>query len=335
MTLLDVRSLEKHYQSARGITGILARHPVSPVRAVDDISFSLSRHEMLALVGESGCGKTTTAQTVLRLLDPTAGSISFRGDDITTIGQHQLRPLRQAMQIVYQDPYEALDPRYRVGQTVGEPLEIHGLGGSRQERREIVLQALERVELTPASLYVDRFPHELSGGQRQRAAIAAALVVSPELLIADEPVSMLDVSMRAGVMNLLKRLCREDGMGVLMITHDLAVTAHFADRIAVMYLGRIVETGPAREVLAHPQHPYTKALLDVTPRRRANSRRPVPRILGGEPPNAAAIPAGCRFRPRCPVALDQCAVIDPQLRVAADGVVPHEAACLLIPDPTP
>jgi oligopeptide/dipeptide ABC transporter ATP-binding protein len=331
MTLLEVRGLHKHYQGSRGITGFLARRPAPVVRAVDGVSFSVARHEMLALVGESGCGKTTTAQTVLRLLSPSAGGISFRGEDITQLGQHQLRPLRQSMQIVYQDPYEALDPRYRVGQTVGEPLQIHGIGASRQARNEIVMQALERVELSPASLYGGRFPHQLSGGQRQRAAIAAALVVSPELLVADEPVSLLDVSMRAGVMNLLSRLCHDDGMGVLMITHDLALAANFADRIAVMYLGRLVETGTAREVLASPQHPYTRALLDVTPRHHAGNKRLGARILGGEVPNAAAIPAGCRFRPRCPIAEEQCAVIDPALHVVADGAVPHEAACLLAP----
>jgi oligopeptide/dipeptide ABC transporter ATP-binding protein len=330
MTLLEVRGLHKHYQGSRGLAGFLTRRQAPVVRAVDGISFSVARHEMLALVGESGCGKTTTAQTVLRLLSPSAGGISFRGEDITELGQHQLRPLRQSMQIVYQDPYEALDPRYRVGQTVGEPLQIHGIGASKQARNEIVMQALERVELSPASLYGGRFPHQLSGGQRQRAAIAAALVVSPELLVADEPVSMLDVSMRAGVMNLLSGLCH-DGMGVLMITHDLALAANFADRIAVMYLGRLVETGIAREVLASPQHPYTRALLDVTPRHRAGNNRLGARILGGEVPNAAAIPAGCRFRPRCPIAEEQCAVIDPALHVVTAGTVPHEAACLLAP----
>jgi oligopeptide/dipeptide ABC transporter ATP-binding protein len=327
MTLLEVRDLQHHYHSARSLGDVVARRPATAARAVDDVSFEVARGEMLALVGESGCGKTTTAQTVLRLLNPTSGTIAFDGKDITSIRQREMRPLRRQMQIVYQDPYESLNPRCSVWQTLTEPLEIHNIGSSKQERRQLALDALERVELAPAERFIDRFPHELSGGQRQRVAIAAALVVNPELLVADEPVSMLDVSVRAGVMRLLRHLCDADGVGILMITHDLPLAAHFADRIAVMYLGRIVETGRAREVLRNPRHPYTRALRDVAPHRgRAGAERG--RILTGEPANAAAIPSGCRFHPRCPRAEEVCSKTDVHLHQALGAEDGHRAACL-------
>jgi peptide/nickel transport system ATP-binding protein len=310
------------------------RRPSSVVRAVDDVSFTVQRSEMLALVGESGCGKTTTAQTVLRLVDAASGSILFRGQDITRLSATKLRPLRQHMQVVYQDPYESLNPRFRVRQIVEEPLHIHHIGTSQNERRNLVLDALSRVDLRPAHRYLDRFPHELSGGQRQRVAIAAALVVNPELLFADEPVSMLDVSVRAGIMSLLGELCRKERMGIVMITHDLAVAAHFADRIAVMYLGRLVESGPARDVLRRPQHPYTQALCAVAPRRNQSRLTKRRMTLRGEPGSAAAIPPGCRFHPRCPLAEAQCTHNDPRLEPVA-GVLPgHDAACLLLPHPS-
>jgi oligopeptide/dipeptide ABC transporter ATP-binding protein len=323
--LLEVDELVVHYPVGRGIVGTMARRPRETVRAVDGVSFTLERGELLALVGESGCGKTTTAQTVLRLLEPVGGRITFHGEDITSLGQRELRPLRRQMQIVYQDPYESLDPRLTVRKAVEEPLLIHRAGGSKAERAELVQDALERVELSPPGLFLDRYPHELSGGQRQRVAIAAAIVLGPELLVADEPVSMLDVSVRAGVLALLDRL-RRGGLGVLMITHDLSTAAHFADRIAVMYLGRIVEEGPAASVVSDPQHPYTKALLSVVPRRDPRERTR-PQILRGEAPDAVRIPAGCRFHPRCPIAIDDCRQIDPALEPA--GGSDHMAACIL------
>ena len=328
--LLAVDSLVAEYRSPRGIIDSVARRSPQVVHAVDDVSFTLRRGEMLALVGESGCGKTTTAQTVLRLIEPVAGSITFDGLDITSLGQRQLRRMRQRMQLVYQDPYEALNPRYRVRQVIEEPLRIHGIG-NRRTRAATVNEALARVELQPPDQYADRFPHELSGGQRQRVAIAASLVVQPDLFVADEPVSMLDVSVRAGIMSLLRRLCREDGMGVLIIAHDLAVVAHYAQRIAVMYLGRIVELGPTRQVLSSPQHPYTRALCAVAPRREpaADARRAS--LLGGEPGDATAIPAGCRFQPRCPIADDGCLVTDPRLHIVPDSAGKHEVACLRVP----
>jgi peptide/nickel transport system ATP-binding protein len=325
MSLLKVQDLAVEYPLARGLVASVGRRPRQSVHAVDGVSFTLERGELLALVGESGCGKTTTAQTVLRLIEPVRGRIAFEGDDITALGQRALRPLRRRMQIVYQDPYESLDPRLTVRAAVAEPLLIHRAGGSKRQREERVREALERVELTPPDLFLGRYPHELSGGQRQRVAIAAAIVLEPDLLVADEPVSMLDVSVRAGVLALLDRL-RADGLAVLMITHDLSTAARFADRIAVMYLGRIVEEGPAAEVVANPQHPYTKALLSVVPRRDPRERMR-PQILQGEAPDAVRIPQGCRFHPRCPAAIPDCRQVDPELR--PDGAA-HRAACILV-----
>jgi oligopeptide/dipeptide ABC transporter ATP-binding protein len=324
--LLDVEGLVTRYPVPRGIVGALTRRPREVVHAVEGVSFSLADGELLALVGESGCGKTTTAQTVMRLLEPVDGTIRFRGRDITRLSGGELRPLRRRMQIVYQDPYESLDPRFRVRQTVEEPLIVHGLG-SKEERRARVVEALEQAGLTPVELFLDRFPHELSGGQRQRVAIAAALVLEPELLVADEPVSMLDVSVRAGILELLEEL-RSGGLGILMITHDLSTAARFADRIAVMYLGRIVEEGPAREVVSNPRHPYTQALISVVPKRDPRDRTR-PQILTGETPNPVHVPPGCRFHPRCPSVFDRCPRDDPAelMEAGADG---HRAACWLL-----
>jgi oligopeptide/dipeptide ABC transporter ATP-binding protein len=280
-------------------------------------------------VGESGCGKTTTVQSLLRMIEPTGGSITFDGVDITKLSSERMRSMRKRLQMIFQDPYESLDPRFLVRQLVEEPLLIHGLAGPRRGRREQVRQALERVGLSPADLYMDRYPHELSGGQRQRVAIATSLVLEPELLLADEPVSMLDVSVRAGILSLLDALRRDGQMGILMITHDLSTAAHFADRIAVMYLGRIVECGPAWEVVENPQHPYTKALVSVIPKGDPRQSRTAT-LLKGETPNAANLPDGCRFAQRCPIAEERCKDVDPQLRrPAGSKTSDHEAACVL------
>ncbi len=292
------------------------------VHAVDGVSLSVAAGEFVALVGESGCGKTVTAQTVMRMVESQSGSIRYRDQDITQASQREMGPIRREMQIIFQDPYESLDPRFRVRDTVAEPLEIHNI----DNREERVCGALERAGLSPAELYLDRYPHELSGGQRQRVSIAAALVLEPTLLLADEPVSMLDVSVRAGLLGLLDDL-RKGGMGILMITHDLSTAAHYADRICVMYLGRIVEEGPAHEVIRNPQHPYTQALVSVVPQPDP-LRAMKPQILQGETPNPIDLPSGCRFHPRCPLAQDRCKSEDPQLRPSgADG---QQAACVLL-----
>jgi oligopeptide/dipeptide ABC transporter ATP-binding protein len=329
--LLEAEGLVVNYPVRRGLVGALRREPHQHVRAVDGVSLTVAKGELLALVGESGCGKTTTARAVLRLLEPASGTLHFGGEDITHLPAKELRQLRRRMQLIYQDPYESLDPRFRVRATMEEPLAIHGIG-SRAERRQRTRDALERAGLAPADLYLDRYPHELSGGQRQRVAIAAGLVLDPELLVADEPASMLDVSVRAGVLALLTRLRREADLGILMITHDFSTAAHFADRIAVMYLGRIVEEGPARRVVNAPAHPYTRALLSAVPPRNPRERR-TPQILKGEPPDPAAVPPGCRFHPRCPLAVEECPTIDPALRpVPSSGPDGgrHRAACILV-----
>lgn len=293
------------------------------IPVLQNIDLTVAPKEIICLVGESGCGKTTTALTVLGLVEPTSGSVLFEGRPWHAELRRD-RSLRRAAQMIFQDPYESLSPRMKVGELVAEPLLIHRIGTA-EERQARAYAALEEVGLRPAAAYAERFPHELSGGQRQRVVIAAALVCEPRLLVADEPVSMLDVSIRAEILALLGDLRRRRGIGILFITHDLATAALFADRIAVMYLGRIVEIGAAANLIAEPQHPYTQALLNavpsIDPRRRRSGT-----LLQGETPNPAAIPAGCRFHPRCPIADAGCAQTDPHLERKAA----REVACLKV-----
>ncbi len=322
--LLRLSEIQVKYALRRGPWDWLGRRPREYVRAVDGVSLEVRRGEMLALIGESGCGKTSTAQAILRLVEPASGTVEFDGAEVTRLTRRALRPLRRRVQMIYQDPYDSLDPRLNVRGIVEDGLVANRLG-DRSERNVRVRRALERVELSPPERYLERLPHELSGGQRQRVAIASALVLEPELLVADEPVSMLDVSVRAGILSLLSRLCHEDGTAVVMITHDLSTAAHFADRVAVMYLGRVVEIGTVREVIRAPRHPYTKVLLSAVPDRDPCVRaRP---ILLGEAPSAAMIPSGCRFHPRCPMAEPTCSELDPQLEPAKG----HRVACTLAP----
>ncbi len=265
--VLQIEDLVVEYPRQRTVTQVMRRAAMPPARAVDGLSLSVAEGEMVALVGQSGCGKTTTALAALGMLDRASGTVLVEGRDISGLRQGELRRLRRRIQMVFQDPYESLDPRFRVHDTVAEPLLIHGEGGTRGQRRERVREALSRVDLSPPDLFLDRYPHELSGGQRQRLAIAASLMLRPTLLIADEPVSMLDVSVRAGILSLLDDLRRNEGMAVLMITHDLSTAAHYADRIAVMHQGRIIEEGPAHLIVSRPQHPHSNTLLAAVPSR--------------------------------------------------------------------
>ena len=291
--LLEVRGLVKHFPLGRGP----ARSGAS-VRAVDGVSFWLRPGETLGLVGESGCGKTTTGRAVLRLIEPTAGEIRFRGADVRAMDKGALLAFRRRAQIVFQDPFGSLNPRLTVGAMLDEVLRVHWLAGGRDGRRERTVELLERVGLRAAD--VDRYPHEFSGGQRQRLGIARALAVEPELLVLDEPVSALDVSVRAQVVNLLADLQAELGLTYLIIAHDLALVEHVTDRVAVMYLGRIVETAPAEELYRAPRHPYTKALLSAVPRPDPDAARAGRIVLTGDVPSPVSPPSGCPFHPRCP-----------------------------------
>jgi oligopeptide/dipeptide ABC transporter ATP-binding protein len=316
--ILEVQELYKYFPAAHSLFHRASR----PIKAVDGVSFTLQRGEVLAIVGESGCGKTTIARTLVGLETPTKGSMYFAG---RAIGQEiPLKELRLHAQMVFQDPYESLDPRATIAATVEEPLVVHRIGQGYADRMSRARAALEDAGLRPASDFLLRYPHELSGGQRQRVVIAGAMVLQPELIIADEPVSMLDVSIRAEILNLLNDLRNQRGVSIVFITHDLGTVAYFADRLAVMYLGRMVEMGPTAEVLQNPRHPYTRALLSVVPVPNPRLRRER-LILQGETPNAADIPPGCRFHPRCPVARPECKLTDPPyIDLGAD----HRSACL-------
>jgi oligopeptide/dipeptide ABC transporter ATP-binding protein len=321
--LLRVQDLRKVFPAGR--TGLWKKKDRF-VLALDGVSFNLEKGDVLALVGESGCGKSTLALTLMGLEHPSGGQILMEGKDITHLNTADLKELRRNIQMVFQDPYESLNPLMTVRQIVAEPLAVHNLARSRIEREQKVCLALEDAGLKPAEIFLDRLPHELSGGQRQRVVIAAALVLEPRILLADEPVSMLDVSIRAEILNLLIELRQRRGISVLFITHDLATAAYLAERVAVMYLGRIVEIGPILEVLAHPAHPYTKALLSVIPIPNPRARRERV-ILQGAPPNPIEVPSGCRFHPRCPVAIERCSQVDPRLEVVSGE---HQAACILL-----
>ncbi|MBI5961861.1 MAG: ABC transporter ATP-binding protein [Chloroflexi bacterium] len=320
---LEVQGLKKYFDAGR--PGLFSRD-VRYVHAVDGVDLQLRHSEVIALVGESGCGKSTLALLLMGLEDPTAGIVSFEGRDITHLNDNERKDLRRKIQMVFQDPYESLNPTQTIEEIINEPLVVHGIGNNKNERDERVKKALEDAGLKPAEIYLNRYPHELSGGQRQRVVIAAALVLEPEILLADEPVSMLDVSIRAEIINLLAELRITRQIAVIFITHDLGSVGFFADRVAVMYLGRIVEIGTMLEVLEKPQHPYTKALISVIPVPNPRLRRERI-ILQGETPNPIDMPQGCRFHPRCPVVMATCKVSDPPF-VALSKT--HQAACLLL-----
>lgn len=318
---LEVKDLIKHYPVRGSVLGSLGVGERKVVHAVDGVSFEVSQGEILGLVGESGCGKTTTGKLVTRLEAPTSGSIVFQGRDIAGLSQSQLRAVRQDLQIIFQDPYDSLDPRYTVEMAVQEPLRAQGVDAG--ERRRRVEETLDMVELRPARMFMSRYPHELSGGQRQRVAIARAMIVRPRFVIADEPVSMLDVSIRAGLLTLMRKWNQELGVSFLFITHDLGVARYMSHRIVVMYLGKIVETGATEAVIGQPKHPYTQMLIAAVPDPDPRNRREH-QDLRGEVASAIDPPSGCRFHPRCPIAQAICTTDEPALRPLRDGRL---AAC--------
>lgn len=313
-TLLEVRYLVKHFP---------VENSDDVVQAVDNVSFSLIQGETLGLVGESGCGKSTVGRCLLRIIEPTSGEVLFEGENIVGLPNNKMQSLRREMQIIFQDPYASLNPRLSIRKIIAEPLKIHNIG-DKAEQNERVADLLQKVGLDPK--YADRYPHEFSGGQRQRIGIARALALNPKLIICDEPVSALDVSVQAQVVNLLQELQDEFGLTYLFISHGLAVVEHISDRVAVMYLGKIVEICDAGELYALPLHPYTKALLSAIPIPDPTQKRERI-VLKGDVPTPINPPSGCRFRTRCPIAIDECANVEPELRDITSG---HFAACIRV-----
>jgi peptide/nickel transport system ATP-binding protein len=317
--LVEVRDLVKHFPIT---SGIIFQRKIGAVQAVDGVSFDIQRGETLGLVGETGCGKSTTARLIVRLLTPTSGTVKFDGRDITSAKGAELKSLRREMQMIFQDPYSSLNPRKTVGSIIAEPFAIHGLLTGPDERRRRVQELMDRVGLNPE--HYNRYPHEFSGGQRQRIGVARAIALEPKLLVADEPVSALDVSIQAQVLNLLRGLQREMGLTLVFIAHDLSVVRHICDRIAVMYLGRVVELAPNDALYSFPRHPYTGALLSAVPVPDPAGGKRERQLLAGDVPSPANPPSACRFHTRCPKAQEICSVADPPLEDKGNGTL---AAC--------
>jgi oligopeptide/dipeptide ABC transporter ATP-binding protein len=317
--LIDVKNLVKHFPIKRGV---IFQHQVGAVKAVDDVSFHVTRGETLGIVGETGCGKSTTARLLVRLLDPTGGTIVFDGQDIAALKGPDLKALHREMQMIFQDPYSSLNPRKTVGSIISDPFVIHGMLKGEGERKKRVQELMDRVGLNPE--HYNRYPHEFSGGQRQRIGVARAIALEPKLLVADEPVSALDVSIQAQVLNLLRGLQREMGLTLIFIAHDLSVVRHMCDRVAVMYLGKVVELAPSDELYSAPRHPYTGALLAAVPVADPSGANRERRLLTGDVPSPANPPTACRFHTRCPKAKEICSVQEPPLETKGGTGV---AAC--------
>lgn len=328
--ILKVENLKKHFPIKRTLLETLKAAPQRYVRAVDGISFEIYKQQVFALVGESGCGKSTTGKLIVKLLEPTDGRIYLEGTDVTDIRtKEEVLAYRRKVQMIFQDPFSSMNPRFRIFDILEEPLLIHGIGETKAEREELIFKALEMVKITPPEDYVGRFPHMLSGGQRQRVAIARALILNPTFIVADEPVSMLDVSIRAEILELMKELKEKMGVTYLYITHDMSTARYFADWMAVMYLGRIVEMGPVKRVIDNPLHPYTRALLAAVPEPEPERRNIIKELpIKGEVPSAVDIPPGCRFHPRCIYA--QKGLCDAQQPKLIEYEHNHWAECHLV-----
>ena len=323
--LLKVNDLKKHFPIRRSFTEVITRRKQRFVKAVDGVSFEIKKGETLGLVGESGSGKTTTGRLVLRLIEPSSGNVVFEDTNITALSKEEMRRFRKRMQVIFQDPMAALNPYMKIGEAIRHGLQIHHIGASKKEQKEMVMEMLRRVNLTPENDFYNRYPRELSGGQRQRAVIARALVLQPKFIVADEAVAMLDVSVRSQLLKLLTDLKQEMDLTYLFITHDLATTKYICHRIAVMYLGKIVEIGSFENIYNNPLHPYTKALIAAVPEPDPMKKKQKS-LPQGEVPDPVNPPSGCRFHPRCSVASKECSAVEPQLIETEKG---HFVACHL------